>query len=63
LIRYLMKTFNIPKENVLRHADLTWSWSNKWIIWDWVSKSRKIDIDKSFYFPKYKTWKEYQESL
>jgi N-acetyl-anhydromuramyl-L-alanine amidase AmpD len=25
LIRYLMKTFNIPKENVLRHADLTWS--------------------------------------
>lgn len=63
LIQHLMATFNIPKENVLRHRDLTHAWSSKWILWDWVSKSRKTDIDKKFYQPKYADWRTYQNSL
>ncbi len=63
LIQHLMKTFNIPKENVLRHADLTWDWSSEWILWDWKSKSRKTDISNLFWNHWFKNWKEYQESL
>lgn len=63
LIQHLMRSFNIPKENVLRHRDLTNTWSSKWILWDWKSKSRKTDIDSKFFQPKYPTWKDYQDSL
>lgn len=54
LVQELMKKYNIPKENVLRHAD--------------VSPWRKVDIDLRFLNdsegkPKYKSWKEWQDSL
>ncbi len=63
LIQDLMFKYNIPRENVLRHADITWSWSKNKVLWDWVSQARKIDIDKKFYINKYKDWSEYQKSL
>jgi len=54
LCQELMKKYNIPRQSVLRHAD--------------VSPGRKIDIDLRFLNdsegkPKYKTWKEWQDSL
>lgn len=68
IIQELMHTHNIPRENVLRHADLTHAWSSKRILWDWKSRSRKVDIDIRFlndseWKPKYASWKEYQNSL
>jgi N-acetyl-anhydromuramyl-L-alanine amidase AmpD len=53
-VQELMKLYNIPKQNVLRHAD--------------ISPRRKIDIDLRFLNdsegkPKYKSWKEWQDSL
>lgn len=63
LIQHLMAVFWIPKENVLRHADLTWAGSQKKQLWDEKSKSRKVDIAHSFFAPWYKTWKEYQDKL
>ena len=49
LIQHLMATFNIPKENVLRHKD--------------IAPGRKIDIEDQFWNNKYKSWEEYQNSL
>lgn len=54
LTKELMQKYNIPKENVLRHAD--------------VSPRRKIDIDLRFlndnnWKPKYPNWKAWQDSL
>lgn len=64
LIEHLMYMFKIPKENVIRHADLTHNLSSKWILWDWKSKSRKVDIDKAIYLNGwFKTFKDYQDSL
>ena len=63
LIQHLMAVFNIPKANVLRHADLTHAGSAKKILWDWVSKSRKIDVADSFWKIDRTTWFEYQNSL
>ena len=49
LVEYLMYHFNIPKENVLRHCDLThWLSKNK-VLWDGKSKSRKVDIGLDFF--------------
>ena len=53
-VQELMKLYNIPKQNVLRHAD--------------ISPWRKIDIDLRFLNdsegkPKYKSWKDWQDSL
>lgn len=63
LIRHLMKSYWIVKWNVLRHADLTHDKSKDNILWDWVSKSRKVDIANTFFQPKYNTWADYQASL
>lgn len=49
LIQHLMKTFNIPKENVLRHKD--------------IAPWRKTDIADTFWNHWFKSWKEYQYSL
>lgn len=49
LIQHLMKTFNIPKENVLRHKD--------------IAPWRKIDIVDTFWNHWFKSWQEYQNSL
>ena len=49
LIQHLMATLNIPKENVLRHKD--------------IRPKRKTDIADIFWNNKYKSWKNYQDSL
>lgn len=48
LVRYLMKTFNIPKENVIRHKDYT---------------SRKTDISDAFWNTKYKSFQDRKNTL
>lgn len=68
LTEELIWKYNILRQNVLRHADLTHEWSSQKILWDGKSKSRKVDIDICFLndsngIPKYKNWKEWQESL
>lgn len=62
LIGHLMATFKIPAENVLRHADLTWSGSGKKTLWDGKSKSRKTDVDHALWknFP---SWDAYRKSI
>lgn len=47
LIGHLRAVFNIPAENVLRHAD--------------IAPKRKTDVDPSFYAPQ--TWKEFVDSI
>ena len=54
IVQELMKLYNIPRQNVLRHAD--------------ISPWRKVDIDLRFLNdsegkPKYKSWKDWQDSL
>ena len=48
LAKYLIKKYNIKKENVVRHKDIT---------------TRKVDIDDSFWNNKYKSWEEYKNTL
>lgn len=59
LVEYLMKVYNIPKENVLTHADICqrWDYSKKKILWDWKRPSRKVDIAKSFFPMWFETWR------
>lgn len=49
LIRHLQKTYGIPKENILKHSDITsLAWlSEKKQLWDWKSKARKVDVAPS----------------
>lgn len=49
LIEHLMMTFDIPKENVLRHKD--------------ISPWRKTDVSDIFWNHWFNSWKEYQNSL
>ena len=70
LVEDLREKHKIPKENVLRHADITqlWTYSIQKILWDWKRRARKIDIDSwflnySIWKPKYKDWKDWQNSL
>ena len=49
IVEYLMYNFNIPKENVLRHCDLTHAGSVNKKLRDWKSKSRKVDIWLDFF--------------
>lgn len=62
LIKELCQKYSIPKENVLRHADLTHAWSSKGILWDGKSASRKVDVAQSFW-SKFSSWDEYRSSL
>lgn len=63
LIQHLMAVFKIPKENVLRHADLTNVGSAKKILWDGKIPSRKVDVSEKFWKINRTTWKEYQDSF
>lgn len=63
LIKELAQKYAIPKENILRHADLTWSGSEKQILWDGKSKSRKIDISNTFWNNKFNSFAEYKDFL
>lgn len=49
LISSLMKNYNIPAENVLRHKD--------------ISPGRKIDVDDQFWNNEYSSWTDYQNSF
>ena len=49
LVEYLMWVYGIPKENVLRHCDLTHGLSKNKVLWDGKSKSRKVDIGLDFF--------------
>lgn len=63
LTEHLMAVFAIPKENVLRHADITHAYSDKKLHWDGKSKSRKIDPSPDLWRIDRKYWHEYQDSL
>lgn len=49
LVKHLMKTYNIPIDNLLKHSDLTREWSSKMRLWDWKSPTRKVDLDRRFW--------------
>lgn len=63
LIQHLMAAFGIPKENVLRHADITCETAHKKILWDGKVSARKTDVADSFWKIDRTTWKQYQDSL
>ena len=48
LILHLMKTYGIPKENVLRHAD--------------IAPGRKTDVHENFYKPEFKTFEDWKNA-
>ena len=51
LVEYLMWVYNIPKENVIRHSDITQSlpFSKSKTLRDWKRSSRKVDIGLDFF--------------
>lgn len=63
LVLYLMQKYWIPKENVLRHADITHAKSMQWVLWDWVAKARKWDVWQNFWNVSCGSRQEYQNSL
>jgi len=64
LIRYLMTTFKIPRENILCHHDITWKWSVAMKLRDGVSPCRKPDIARSFWTDRgFKTFSAFRASL
>lgn len=60
LVEYLIKVYNIPKENILTHADICqkWDFSKKKLLWDWKRASRKVDIAKSFFPMWFEKWRD-----
>lgn len=58
-----MAAFNIPAENVLRHADLTHAHSKEKALWDGKSASRKVDVSDLFWKIDRKLFVEYQRSF
>jgi len=48
ICEFLMQSLNIPKENIIRHKD--------------ISPGRKTDVHDSFWNNEYKTFKDYQDS-
>jgi N-acetyl-anhydromuramyl-L-alanine amidase AmpD len=62
LINQLMKDFKIPKENILRHSDITNENAKFKILWDWKSKNRKTDVNHKFWDHWFFSWKDYQDS-
>ena len=64
LVKYLMKAFNIPKENVIKHSDITRSGSKDKKLWDWKSKARKTDLAPRFRQDRwYKTYSEWRDKV
>lgn len=43
LVEHLMAAFNIPKDNVIRHKDITHLSSKKKVLWTVGTRSRKVD--------------------
>lgn len=62
LVEYLMWVYNIPKENVLRHADIAqrWDYSKNKELWDWKRPARKTDVWLPFFVDNlhFKKWRE-----
>lgn len=60
LVEHLMAVFNIPKENVIKHADITWVGSPSMQLWDGHSPARKVDVAASF-FPNndFSAWRQF----
>jgi len=64
LVEYLMKTYNIKNENVLTHASVTRDGSKEKKLWDWTSKARKVDANRSLWvFGWHNTFQDYRASL
>jgi len=60
-----MATFGIPKENVLRHADICQqsAYTLAKILWDGKRQSRKVDVSDDFWKIDRTEFKQYQDSL
>lgn len=64
LIKYLMDTFHIPKENVLKHSDITWGGSKDMILRDGKSPARKTDISPTLWNKRwYKNFAERRQKV
>ena len=64
LVRHLMKAFNIPKENILCHHDITWKWSKEKKLRDGKSPARKPDLNPIFRHAQwYNTFADYRTYL
>lgn len=59
LVEYLMAAYGIPKENVLRHSDISQidkkRRDNK-ILWDGQAGARKVDIANAFFPMGFTAW-------
>ena len=47
LVKYLMTTFKIPVDNVLKHADITRVWAKDKKLWDGKTVNRKTDVNRA----------------
>jgi len=47
LVKHLQQAYKIPRNRILKHCDITRAGSKMWSYYDWVSKSRKPDINRS----------------
>lgn len=58
LVEYLMWVFNIDRENVVRHSDVTQSReiTRAKTLWDWKRKVKKVDIWMPFFFDNEHFW-------
>ena len=64
LIRYLMKTFNIPLENVLCHHDITRIGSKDKLLRDWKHSCRKPDIARTLWSDRwFKSFAEWRNKV
>lgn len=59
LVKHLQKHFWIPKERILKHADITREGGKKEKVRDGKSRARKVDLDRSFradrWYPNFET--------
>jgi N-acetyl-anhydromuramyl-L-alanine amidase AmpD len=61
LVEYLMYNFGIPKENVLRHSDITQTnkaLRDQKILWDGKQQARKTDVALTFFPGGFTTWRD-----
>lgn len=51
LVEYLMYVYKIPNDMIIRHSDCTqqWYYTEHKILWDWIRKSKKMDIWIDFF--------------